>query len=710
MQRRDRSAGEQRAGGGIWRRLRPSDALFAFAVLLVTVVAATATWVILQARETRLAEGEREVASLALVLAEQTERTFQSVDFLLLAVIEELRSGAVIDNPAAIEAILKARTANAPQLWTLGCVDRNGILRQDARSGGPLAIDVTDRSLFAAVRDGREHDLVIDQLTQGRVNGKTFIPVVRRLPGGDGRFAGAVVAALDPEYFKRLYKALDPSERLLIGLVKNDGSRLVRHPEPSGVMGQSIPPDAPVMRHLGEAPSGTFRDVTVIDGKRRIFAYKRLDAFPIHVVVAITEATVLAEWRWEAIETAVAAVVLAGLLCALIALLARQVRRRETLSEALRASETRFRDFAQSTSDWFWEQDDQFRFTYLSGELEQVTGVSIGSFVGKTREEVSSSIKPEDLEAHLADLAAHRPFRDFRSQRVRADGEVRYLSISGKPIFDGAGRFCGYRGAGRDITQEILAERRLLEAKAEAEAASVAKGEFLAIISHELRTPLNAIIGFSEVIAREVFGPIGRTKYREYAVDILSAGQHLLKLINNILDMSKLEARRMNLDEAPFDLAAVIDACLRLMHRRAAETGVSLVNGVAPGLPWLNGDETRIRQAILNLVANAVKFTPPGGEVKLTAELTPEALDIVVSDTGIGMTADEILIALQPFRQVESSMNRIHEGTGLGLPLAKAFIELHGGRLIIESTPGHGTRARIHLPAGRLVRPAVAAD
>jgi PAS domain S-box-containing protein len=457
------------------------------------------------------------------------------------------------------------------------------------------------------------------------------------------------------------------------------------------------------MEHLQIAPSGSFRAASLREREPRIYAYKRLDTLPIHVVVAIPEQQVLAGWWRQTAETIAGATALAALLCLLIALLARQVRRGERLAEALRGSEARFRNFAESTSDWFWEQDETLRFTYVSEEVAHVAGVPGSSHIGKRREELAGPYDEVEWIAHQEDIAARRPFRNFRYRRARPDGTSRYISISGKPIFEPDGSFRGYRGTGRDITQEILAERRLLEAKVEAETASAAKGEFLAVISHELRTPLNAIIGFSEVIAREILGPVGRPKYREYAIDILTAGQHLLKLINNILDMSKIEARKMELHEAPFDIAAVIGACMRLMERRAAETGVSLVNWVSPDLPMMRGDEMRMRQAVLNLLSNAVKFTPPEGEVKVSSTREAGWLEIVIQDSGIGMSADEVAIALQPFRQVESSMNRTHEGTGLGLPLAKAFVELHGGRLVIESAPHGGTTIRLRLPAERFV-------
>jgi signal transduction histidine kinase len=220
---------------------------------------------------------------------------------------------------------------------------------------------------------------------------------------------------------------------------------------------------------------------------------------------------------------------------------------------------------------------------------------------------------------------------------------------------------------------------------------------------------LNAIIGFSDIIRRQVLGSLGNPKYQEYAGDVLNAGQHLLGLINNILDMSKIEARKMELAEEAVDLHALTLGCLKIVERQAANGGVSLTSEVAADLPRVLADEMRLKQILLNLLSNALKFTPAEGSVTLSARLIDGgALEIAVADTGIGMNEHEVHLALQPFRQIESPLSRKHEGTGLGLPLVKAFTELHGGTLELTSRGGGGTVVRIHLPAARIL-PAAAA-
>ena len=249
----------------------------------------------------------------------------------------------------------------------------------------------------------------------------------------------------------------------------------------------------------------------------------------------------------------------------------------------------------------------------------------------------------------------------------------------------------------------------LVRAHAEADAASRAKSEFLANMSHELRTPLNAIIGFAEVIERETFGPTG-ARYREYASDIHGSGRHLLQVINDILDLAKVEAGQMLLHEARLDPALVMQGCVRLIKPRAAKTNVRLYTAFDPNLPVLLADEARLRQIALNLLSNAVKFTKPGGRVSISTGLdSAGGITIAVADTGIGMTPEEVRIALEPFRQVMSSLSRSNEGTGLGLPLTKTLVELHSGRLDIASVPGRGTTVTVTFPPSRsLAQPAEA--
>jgi signal transduction histidine kinase len=267
----------------------------------------------------------------------------------------------------------------------------------------------------------------------------------------------------------------------------------------------------------------------------------------------------------------------------------------------------------------------------------------------------------------------------------------------------------GLLSRGLRIFQDNAIERQQLHlAKVGAETANRTKSEFLANMSHELRTPLNAIIGFSEVMKKSIFGPLNQ-RYRDYAADIFNSGTHLLKLINDILDLSKLEARQAELFEENVDIVALILYCTHLMEPQAKSAKVHLVTAVAGNIPLVRADDRRLRQILINLLSNAVKFTPEGGQVRVSASLTDEGVRLAVKDTGIGMRADQIPLALEPFRQIDSTLSRKYEGTGLGLPLTKHLVELHGGTMTIESKPNFGTTIICILPKERIVQSAPAA-
>jgi len=249
------------------------------------------------------------------------------------------------------------------------------------------------------------------------------------------------------------------------------------------------------------------------------------------------------------------------------------------------------------------------------------------------------------------------------------------------------------------------------EALRSAELANRSKSEFLANISHELRTPLNAIIGFSSVVKEQMFGPVGTPKYQEYATAIHESGEHLLAIINDLLDVSAIEADRLELQIGACDLDRLTESTIRLVAPRAAAVGIELTRRVDMGEATVMADERRLKQIMLNLLSNAIKFTGRGGRVALTAEGDGKGgLVVVVSDTGIGMDEEGIATALERFGQVDGGLNRRREGAGLGLPLTKGLVELHRGTLAIDSAPGQGTTVTVTLPPAQALAPAIDRD
>ena len=367
---------------------------------------------------------------------------------------------------------------------------------------------------------------------------------------------------------------------------------------------------------------------------------------------------------------------------------------------ALQESEERFKDFADASSDYFWEMDENLRFSYFSERFSDVTGVPVERLIGKTRQEsgIESDVDPELYQQHLDDLAAHRPFRDFVHSRERPDGKLVYLSISGVPVFDAAGDFRGYRGTGADITEQRRAEAARDEAFRETERANQAKSEFLATMSHELRTPLNAILGFSDILSNQYFGPPGAEKYQEYARDIHSSGVHLLELVNDLLDVSAIEAGKTALDKEALSIEDMITDCTHTITEMIEAKGIDLETKVPKDLPPLYADSRAIKQVLLNLLSNAVKFTPDGGKITVEANMSEQDTEIVVTDTGTGIPTKRLPNIMKPFIRGERDPYKTDRGWGLGLSISKSLVELHDGEMDIKSQLGKGTTVTVSLP------------
>lgn len=297
----------------------------------------------------------------------------------------------------------------------------------------------------------------------------------------------------------------------------------------------------------------------------------------------------------------------------------------------------------------------------------------------------------------------------MRQKRLRLDGSWFWAEVAAAAIYWDDER--GGVVVMRDITSQKAAEEVLVRSKEEAELASRAKTEFLANMSHELRTPLNAIIGFSDLMQREMLGPLGNEQYRGYIQDINQSGTHLCDVINDILDLSKIEAGQLELHEEEVDFKAVVERCIRVVGARADEGKLTLTSQIAETLPFIIGDERKLKQIMINLMSNAIKFTEQGGTVTVQAGWEDDGdICVRVVDTGIGVAPEDIPKILRPFEQVDSSLSRLHEGTGLGLPLTKSLVELHGGELQLESTPGEGTIVTVILPKSRVCEERLAAE
>jgi signal transduction histidine kinase len=329
----------------------------------------------------------------------------------------------------------------------------------------------------------------------------------------------------------------------------------------------------------------------------------------------------------------------------------------------------------------------------------------------------------ERLLAEIADVAALEQPKEIEipangrtySLTLKSIAGEAYLNIYGRDITERARAEAALRERVIDLENgQLILEHQganlihladeLKDAREQAESASRAKSQFLATVSHELRTPLNAILGFAQIIKGELVGPVGSERYLNYASDIHQSGSHLLSLINDILDISKVESGNMELREEQIDLLDLINSVARLVMQGAKESGIKLILELSDELPILYADERKVKQVLMNLLSNAIKFSEPSDTVTLKAwHQMNSGFVLQIIDNGIGMAPQDIPKALSQFGQIDSDLNRKYDGTGLGLPLSKSLVELHGGSLDLQSQHGVGTTATVRLPAARTV-------
>gem|GEM_PF-5091792 len=390
--------------------------------------------------------------------------------------------------------------------------------------------------------------------------------------------------------------------------------------------------------------------------------------------------------------------------------LVRDITRRRQLERQLELSRSRFQDFAEVSSDYFWETDTEDHFTYISGRFEELFGIPVLFALGCGRRDLWTAFGPHEFEENLGTLAAferaeaaRRPYDKLRIAWHHLDGAPRFVSVSGKPVFDPDGRYAGYRGAGVDVTEAVLAERAIRAARDEAERANQAKSEFLSAMSHELRTPLNSIIGFSQLL-QTISDPPLHGKPLTYVDYILRASHHLLELINEVLDLAKIETGRLALeldDISPWDL---VEDCIAIAEPLARDRRITIESRIGTDrMAVVRGDYRRSRQALLNFLSNAVKYNHDGGQIVIMAD--PRGADgcrFSVQDSGIGIPRGKQDRLFEPFNRLGAEALGV-EGTGIGLALTRRLVEGMGGSIGFTSEENRGSLFWFELPGLRIV-------
>jgi two-component system cell cycle sensor histidine kinase PleC len=405
--------------------------------------------------------------------------------------------------------------------------------------------------------------------------------------------------------------------------------------------------------------------------------------------------------RWEYVFTSTAFAATAMIVPA--GVIAWMMKRQRKAEQAYRRSEGVLRAFIDHAPALVALKHADGRYLLMNKEYTTQLGLDPAAIEGLN----ASSVFPTHLAQEFRDQErrAVESRQDVTEEHVIPHKDGDHVHLCTKfPVFADDGAVVGIGTFSTDITDQKAAEQRINDALMDAEEANRAKSEFLANMSHELRTPLNSIIGFAQIMTLDPSSGPSLEKRTEYARDIQRSAEHLLELINDLLDLSKIEAGQVTLNEAPVDLQELLEQACHMLQADAEAKTVTLACACKDALPKLRADTRYLMQVVLNLLSNAVKFNVPGGRVDVSARIEDDGrISIAISDTGIGIAAEDIPLVLEPFGQVGTSSEHAHVGTGLGLSVSKQLVELHGGTLTLVSAPGEGTTVTIRFPADRTV-------
>ncbi|HVH78815.1 MAG TPA: PAS-domain containing protein, partial [Stellaceae bacterium] len=678
------------------RMIRLQNAMMVLCAVLVSAYGASMYASIHRSYNQTMNDAAATLESIARSSEIGTNRSIFAIDAALLGVermLETVLPQDPLDDPP-VKALLNQFNDQTLVVRDILILDNQGHLVNKSGWVSETDQDFSQRSFFTAHQGGGLPSLFIDHPTRSRATGGWTVMMSRPLLRRD-EVIGVIAAEVPISVFTDFYSSVVANSGVDVKLLLDDGTLVASEPHREELVGHEAPDVPALLAAAGHRRFGVL-DSWPNSAPRQLASFARVAARPMIIVASRKNEHILAQWRSECLSSVIAFVLFAVTAACLTWLMVRAVERQQRAAARLRAGEERWQrqsDLLQSTLENMGEGLSVFdsagrliawnakfiELLDLPAELSTETSLRDILQVQTAR----GDFGPLD-DAISVDDRFRRFFEEVPLIRERQVGNGRTLQIRRRGMPGGA-----VVSLYSDVTERKAAEIKMAQAWAQAELANRAKSDFLANMSHELRTPLNAIIGFSEILSGEHLGPLKNGRYLEYATDIHSSGLHLLSIINDVLDMSKIEAGKLDIQDDEIGVGDLLNGSLRMVRERAREQSVDLICDVAGPDHVILGDERAMKQCLLNLLSNAIKFSDVGGKVSLEAAIDNDGRSVLtVGDEGIGMNAEELERALQPFGQAQASTTRTYGGTGLGLPITQGLVEAHGGTLSIVSAPG----------------------